>query len=292
MLQVLGSSLRRSPPSRSVFLLSFLLCVASQVAYAQSRFVERTATPFIEASKAIELELVIYAPQGRGPFRTVVFNHGSTGRGANPAEFRRTYAPEYVANFFTARGWLVVFPQRRGRGNSDGTYAEGLRTDGTGYSCDPKISLPGLERAIADLDVVLNAVAARSEVDRTRIIMAGVSRGGILSLAFAAQHPGKLIAAVNFVGGWMADSCPEIDAINLRTFQEAAAFKRPTLWLYGTEDTFYSIEHSRRNFEAFRSAGGSGTFHSIAVGGYSGHYLLDSPDLWRNQMSSFLESLP
>jgi pimeloyl-ACP methyl ester carboxylesterase len=266
-----------------------LLCLVQQTTCAQSRGVERIGTAFVEASKPVELELIFYTPPGTGPFPTVVFNHGSTGRGANPAEFRRTYAPEYVARFFTERGWLVVFPQRRGRGNSDGVYDEGIAPDRSGYTCNPRQSLAGLERAVLDLGAATDALTKRSEVDQSRMVIAGVSRGGILSLAFAARHPGKFVSAINFVGGWLSDDCPDIDAVNLATFRGAAAFTGPTLWLYGEVDTFYSIEHSRRNFDAFKSSGGNGTFHSFQVGGYWGHYLIDYQELWRDQMSVFLE---
>jgi hypothetical protein len=48
-------------------------------------------------------------------------------------------------------------------------------------------------------------------------------------------------------------------------------FARPTLWLYGQQDSFYSIEHSRSNFDAFEKAGGIGEFFEFAVPGGSGH---------------------
>jgi dienelactone hydrolase len=277
---------------RRALVLLFALCgLAPELTFAQTRTTERIATPFIEASKPVELELIVDTPAGRGPFPTVVFNHGSTGRGVNPSEIKQTYAPEAVAQFFTERGWLVVFPQRRGRGNSDGLYDEGLGSNRSGYTCDTERSLAGLERAIADLKAVTDALAKRSDVDQKRMVIAGVSRGGILSLAVAAKTPGTFVAAINFVGGWMDQDCINIDAINLATFRKAAAFRRPTIWLYGEIDSFYSIEHSRRNFDAFRSAGGEGAFHSYQVGGHWGHYLLEFPNFWRSQLSTFLEGV-
>ena len=51
-----------------------------------------------------------------------MFNRGYTGMGNNPQLFTQTWAPERVVAWFTSRGWLVAFPQRRGRGGSDGLY--------------------------------------------------------------------------------------------------------------------------------------------------------------------------
>jgi pimeloyl-ACP methyl ester carboxylesterase len=276
---------------RKMILLFALFGLAAELAFAQTRSTERIATPFFEASRPVELELIVDTPSGTGPFPTIVFNHGSTGRGANPLEIKQTYAPEFLARFFTERGWLVVFPQRRGRGHSDGLYDEGLALNRRGYTCDTERSLAGLERAIDDLKSVTDFLAKRSDVDQRQMVIAGVSRGGILALAIAAKSPGTFVGAINFVGGWIDQECVNSDAINGSTFREAAAFKRPTIWLYGEIDSFYSIEHSRRNFDAFRSAGGQGAFHVYQVGGHWGHYLLEFPELWRSQLSTFLEGI-
>lgn len=89
----------------------------------------------------VTLETVVFRPPGPGPFPALVLNHGSTGEGNNLAVRKYTAIEPAVARFFTERGWLVAFPQRRGRGNSDGEYREGLTTDGSGYSRDPQTSL-------------------------------------------------------------------------------------------------------------------------------------------------------
>ena len=84
------------------------------------RTVERAPTPFVESGRAVTLEVVIYKPQGPGPHPAVIFNHGSTGDGNDPSQFRITYTNEAIARFFADRGWLVAFAQRRGRGAGRG----------------------------------------------------------------------------------------------------------------------------------------------------------------------------
>lgn len=261
-------------------------------AWAQERSVERIATPFTHDGRPVELELVISRPPGPGPFPTVMFNHGSTGRGDDPSRFTQTFAPGIVAKFLNDRGWMVVFPQRRGRGKSGGIYDEGFEPDRSGYSCLPRYSLPGIERALQDLDAALQATLARADVNAKLVVVSGVSRGGILSLAHAARHPAAYRGAINFVGGWVGEACAAAYNINLGTFERSAAFTRETLWLYGEDDAFYSIHQSRRNFDAFVSAGGRGTFHVFNVGpGKRGHLLLSNPGLWSAQVDAYLAEI-
>ena len=253
---------------------------------------ERIPTPFIENGKPVTLEVVIYKPAGNGPFPALMFNHGSTGNGDNPALFISTYTSAALARFFTEKGWLVAFPQRRGRGKSDGLYDEGFEADRSRYSCDPQLSLPGLERALSDLDAAHNYLAARPDVDSKRLLIGGQSRGGIASSVYAATRPMRFVGVVNFVGGWVGDRCPSAAAINTVSFTRAAGFASPMLWLYGENDPFYKISHSRKNFDVFQAAGGIGEFHVFNLGaGQSGHGLISMRSQWQSAVMRYLDHI-
>ena len=142
---------------------------------------ERITTPFTENGKPVTLEVVIYKPAANGPFPALMFNHGSTGSGDNPATFTSTYTSATLARFFTDKGWLVVFPQRRGRGKSEGLYDEGFEANRLRYACDPQLWLPGLERALSDMDAAYSYLVARPDVESKRLLIGGQSRGGIAS---------------------------------------------------------------------------------------------------------------
>lgn len=257
------------------------------------RSVERAATPFVENGQAVTLEVVIYEPLvGQPPWPTVMFNHGSTGNGDDPALFRETFTSEPVAKFFADRGWLVAFPQRRGRGQSGGTYDEGFEPDRSRYSCRAVYSLPGFDHALADLDAATDHLRARAGVDPARLIEAGVSRGGILAIAHVAARPADFRGAVNFVGGWLGEGCIDAVPVNRDSFVRGAAFPGPTLWLYAENDTFYSVAHSRANFDAFIAAGGQGSFHLYTrAPGLNGHFLINDPPLWGAAVESYLAGL-
>lgn len=253
---------------------------------------ERIPTPFIENGKPVTLEVVIYKPAGNGPFPALMFNHGSTGNGDNPALFTSTYTSAALARFFIDKGWLVAFPQRRGRGKSDGLYDEGFEVNRSRYSCDPQLSLPGLEHALSDMDAAYSYLAARPDVDSKRLLIGGQSRGGIASSVYAATRPMQFVGVVNFVGGWISDRCPGAGAINTVSFRRAAGFASPMLWLYGENDPFYKISHSKSNFDAFTQAGGKGSFRVFDAGsGRNGHGIISQSDLWRSAMDDYLKQL-
>lgn len=259
---------------------------------AQERLREFAPTGRAEDGAAVSLEIVLSRPLGPGPFPLFVFNHGSTGRGDDPSAFRHTRTANALAHALNQRGWMVAFPQRRGRGQSGGRYDEGFEPDRSRYSCVPELSLKGVERALEDVRTAVQHLLARPDVDARRLVVGGVSRGGILSVAYAGEHPGQVAGVVNWVGGWMSDRCPDPVAINTATFVRGARFAGETLWLYGENDSYYSMTHSRANFEAFRAAGGRGRFNAYSLGLFAdGHGLLQRDDLWLTDLAAFLERI-
>ena len=253
---------------------------------------ELLRTALIEDGKPVDLEVVIFRPNGAGPFPLAMFNHGSTGNGTKPALFTETLFDVGLADFLNDRGWIVAFPQRRGRGKSGGLYDEGFSADRRqGYTCDFDTSLLGAERALDDIAAAMVALKQRPDVAPSRVLIGGQSRGGILSVAYAGMHPDQIFGVINFVGGWMGTGCDTASRINGTLFERGAHFDRPTLWLYGHHDPFYDIEHSRNNFALFQGAGGHGTFLEFDVPGGYGHFVLGAPELWEGPVAEYLSSL-
>jgi pimeloyl-ACP methyl ester carboxylesterase len=249
-------------------------------------------TTLREEGKPIRLEVVIKKPSGSGPFPLLVFNHGSTGRGTDPNLFTATYASSDIADLFVDKGWMVAFPQRRGRGKSDGLYDEGFALDrAQGYCCDPGRSLPGADHALVDIKAAVDALRQRPDVAAGPILIGGVSRGGVLAIAYAGMHPEQVSGVLNFVGGWLGEGCSTAGEVNGALFQRGGKFDRPTLWLYGQHDSFYSIAHSRSNFDVFKKAGGKGEFLEFAVPGGTGHALVAYPHLWSRDVEKYLAAI-
>jgi dienelactone hydrolase len=253
----------------------------------------RVPTPWREGGNDVTLQMIAYVPLGAGPYPTIVFHHGSTGNGDNPALFGLTYESESLAFFFAERGWMVLFPQRRGRGGSGGLYDEGFTPDRSRYSCQAAPALAGLERALQDADVLTSFVLGMSDVDPQRLVVGGISRGGILATAHAQRRPTVYRGVLNFVGGWLGEACSDAETVNRSTFERAAAQPTPVLWLYGENDPFYSAAHSRGNYDAFVASGGSGTFRLYRRSDVSasGHFIINEPSLWRSDLESFLRTV-
>lgn len=93
-----------------------------------TRIDTRADTSFRENGAPVTLQMILYRPVDASPdarLPTVVFNHGSTGNGSDPAQFPLVFTSKALNEFFLVRGWMVAYPQRRGRGGSDGRYDEG-----------------------------------------------------------------------------------------------------------------------------------------------------------------------
>jgi endonuclease YncB( thermonuclease family) len=277
-----------SHASRRQSLLA-LACIAFAVP-GQLAAQERAMVPLTIDGEQVRLATITYKPPGNGPFPTLIFHHGSTGRGRDPTLFERPYDPKVLAGWFTQRGWAVILPSRRGRGGSEGTYDEGFEPDrAQGYGCEPKLAFAGAEHALRDIDAIMPVLLGQPFVDRDRVAIGGVSRGGLLAVAWSGRQPGVARAVINFVGGWLSERCAAIDEVNAELFRRGSAFKRSTMWLYGYGDSYYSLRHSRRNFNAFRTAGGRGAFREyVPPEGMDGHQIAAIPDLWTDALEGYL----
>lgn len=233
---------------------------------------------------SFSLEAFVYRPVGRGRHPLVVLSHGSSG--GDPKQ----EAPQAEqAKFFTDRGYIVAVAMRRGRGTSGGTSLES-----EDKNCDPASWQLGLDTAYDDVTATIDFASAMPDVDSTKIVLAGESRGGFLSVAYAAQgvRRQRVAGVVNFVGGWVAqaeDNCPtDFNEVAFR--QYGAVTTIPELWLYGDHDRFYSTLSILSYSRAYASTGGKLTFALIDDVPNNGHWLPGYPALWSAQADRYLAS--
>jgi dienelactone hydrolase len=252
---------------------------------------ETSMVPVTVDGQNVRLAMLIYKPSIEGKVPTLVFNHGSTGTGRDPNLFTKPQQFSQLAQFFIQRGWAVVMPSRRGRGGSEGEYDEGFAIDRSrGYTCDPSLSIPGADRALRDIEAAVGSILTMPFVDPNRVVIGGVSRGGILSVAYAGQHPEQVKGVINFVGGWLGYGCKTVSTVNQEIFKRGARYPGQTIWLYGDWDQFYPLFHSRENFAAFQAAGGKGAFHEFTPPpGLSGHAIAAHPDFWASVLDAYVK---
>ena len=89
--------------------------------------------------------------------------------------------------YLVRRGWLVVAPNVRGS---------------TGYGRDWQAGddLDKRMDSVRDLKALHDGLAARDDVDATRMVVSGQSYGGFMVLAAITEHPQDWCVAVNFYG--------------------------------------------------------------------------------------------
>jgi dienelactone hydrolase len=283
-----GSRIARAAMSRTD--LASLTKPGAVVAWSRGTS-ELLQTDLLEDGNPVRLETVIFKPPGPGPFPLAVFNHGSTPKSPTPELARQSWASLEIADFLNSRGWLVAFPQRRGRGKSDGFDDEEFSRNGKpGNTCDPTTALGGADRALSDIDAAIAVLRRRPDVASGPVLIGGQSRGGVLSVVYAGMHPEQTRGVINFVGGWLNERCPVAELVNQTLFMRGAPYGRPTIWLYGQGDHFYSIAHSRKNFAAFETAGGQGKFFAFDMPSDVGHNVIHYPDLWAGPIGDYLNS--
>src|SRR5262249_45369910 len=145
------------------------------------------------------------------------------------------------------------------------------------------------DRALTDIEAAVEVLRQRADIAQQPIIMVGISRGGILSVAYAGMHPQEVAGVINFAGGWTGERCqyPNNDTL----FRRGANFAGETLVLYGDNDPFYSLAHTQARFAQFRAAGGKGTFRQFEVPSGNGHMVMFFPQLWTSDVDGYLERI-
>jgi dienelactone hydrolase len=247
------------------------------------------------SGRTIELAATLYRSRLPGRQPLVILNHGSAAvatPAATPADaVARTWHFEAEARFFLAHGFNVVVPMRKGRGRSGGPFLE------PGNPIIP--TAIQVASAVEDEDTVVNAMRAEPWVDPARIIVAGWSRGGGLSVVYTARHPDKVAGVINFSGGWWGEYYSGPGAVARESRQLLAAAGKtarvPELWLYADNDMYFSTAYARKVFDAFRSNGGTGNF--LAFGKVSGvpsstagdgHALFEHVSMWNAVVAAYL----
>ena len=145
----------------------------------------------------------LYQPEGEGPWPAMIWNHGSEENpGAGP-QFNT------VASVFVPAGYVVFAPQRRGHGESRGTYVVDrikMTTQMLGKNEADRLTVKLLETE--QLDDQLAALAYVQHlpfVDPQRIVAAGCSFGGVQALLGAESRMGYRAAISISPGALMWD---------------------------------------------------------------------------------------
>jgi len=205
-----------------------------------------------------------------------IINHGSPADPADPVDRMRMQpgsCGSEPARWFLARGYVVVFPLRRGFGASSGEVAEG-----SGPCDSPDYVRSGVESA-RDVAAAVRYATALPYARPEGAVVIGQSLGGWATLAFAALPHQEVAALISMAGGRGGHAFADAGG-NCRPdllVAAAAAFGRtartPMLWIYADNDSFFPPALAWAMFSAFTEAGGRAALAQPRFPGGEGHAL-------------------
>ncbi len=136
-------------------------------------------------SGELRLPGYLYRPEGQSPFPAMIWNHGSE---------KDPKAQPELARFYTQRGYLFFVPIRRGHAGAPGEYIvdlqEAARKQGPDLKATQKRTVELHELANRDVVAAVAWLKEQPQVHRERIVMSGVSYGGIQTLLTAEKGLG------------------------------------------------------------------------------------------------------
>lgn len=127
------------------------------------------------------LKGAVYKPDGAGPFKTVIYNHGS-----------RTFPGPFddLAEFYNRNGFVFFIPYRTGHGQSPGPSYEKRISKVPKRRGFRQAQVRLLEDDNRDVVAAARWLKKQSFVLQSRIVMSGVSFGGIQTLLSAEKDLG------------------------------------------------------------------------------------------------------
>ncbi|MGK7866879.1 alpha/beta hydrolase family protein [Falsiroseomonas sp. E2-1-a20] len=230
-------------------------------------------------------------PTVAGPVPLAVINHGSPARAAARPGMRPVACAAEAVQWFTARGFAVLLPLRRGYGAAGGRWAEGFG------ACDsPDYARAGRESAL-DIEAAILHALRLPGIRPGGVVVVGQSAGGWGALALAADRPAGVAAVVNMAGGrggWAGGVPGQVCAPG-RLVAAAGEYGRsailPTLWLYTANDSFFGPELAAGMHRAFTASGGRAELRALPAFGTDGHALFfgaGGSAVWGPMVEAFL----
>jgi dienelactone hydrolase len=274
---------------RAALLAIMVACAATQTVAAEDYHREELRIP-MSAAGPRGLEAFLIRPSGTQAYPLALISHGAP---VDPKD-RRRMSPYWLyrqAVEFARRGFAALVVMRRGYGDSDTEYAESS-------CCKLKFYMSSAKATSADLRAAIAAMKGRADVTTQGMIAVGNSAGGYASVALAADPPPGLAAVINFAGGrhWLGQegiNVPDAENALVGAFKAfGARARKPMLWIYAANDSFFGPDLVRRMHDAFMSAGGRAQLINAPAFGNDGHFLFSKEGIpiWTVMVDDFLRA--
>ena len=224
-------------------------------------------------SDGLRIQAYLYRAWSATPAPAVIWSHGSRSRHELPDKVTYKWFGYRLARL----GYAVLVTERRGYGGSEGVGVVG----GEGLST-LRYGLPG---EVKDVLSAVEFLKSRSDIDSGRVVLAGQSLGGLLSLLAAAQRS-DLRGVVSFAGGYGFGArmmSPEMLFVQDELQAAAKRIRVRTLLMHCENDRIVPVDFSRVVAERLAQSGVPVTlkvYPPFKVGGNTieGHFLFGRVD--------------
>ncbi len=227
---------------------------------------------------------MLWKPAGDGPFRAVLWNHGSEKApgldGSNPL----------LGPVFVEQGYVFFMPFRRGQGTSEGTWI----VDATN-AAEP----PAQGRVIAELHTTtqlrdqlagLAYLRGLEYVDDAQVAVAGWSYGGIQTVLGAGDPSADYVAAVSVTPASQAWAGNQF----LQDAMLGVAMRTKVPFLFIQAENDYSLVPTKALADAMDAFGGSATrsiYPAFGTTAQDGHeFAVRGSDIWGAEVFTFLDT--
>jgi dienelactone hydrolase len=233
----------------------------------------------------LEIETTFFKPEGAGPFPLVVINHG---KAAGDPRFQARAVYPIAVRYFLERGFAVALPMRQGFSKSSGSYIGG--------GCN--VGSNGIAQA-EDVKAALDYFVTQSYIDKTSLLIAGQSHGGLTTMAFGTfDYPG-VRGLINFAGGLRQEQCAGWESVLGRAMGSYGKdTKIPSLWFYGDNDSYWTPDTWRNMFTRYSEgiANNQSTARMVAFGRFvvDAHSMFGHAagrEIWQPEVTQFLTQL-
>lgn len=225
----------------------------------------------------------LYKPTGKGPFKAVIWNHGSMTEPGSQQE---------LAAFYNRHGFVFFMPHRTGHGRSSGTAIRDRLAEFRGSRGYRANQVRLLEADNADVVAAVKWLKAQPFVDPNRIVMSGYSFGGIQTLLSAEKGLG-VSAFISFAPAAMSWRNTRLRNRLLRAVQNA---KAPIFMLQAKND--FSTGPSETLGPAIRDKGAPNRavlYPAFGTENRHGHRAFSTWDLgakvWGADVLAFIETV-
>ena len=271
-----------------------LACACIQVSLADESLRPRLMQEEVRipvAGGEYSIAATILRPEGEGPYGGVILNHGTPGS----ASGRARESSELLINsaaVFARRGYVVVLPLRRGFGATGGEFAEDPG------SCANPDYRKGEQNAADDVMAAYDYARALPYVDGKRMILAGQSAGGMVSMVTAGtRNPEGLLAVLSFAAGrgGNPDFRPgvpcAVEPVAKLLESVGRNVRVPVLLHYAENDMYFNAQTSRLWYQRFAAGGARAEYVLQPAFGRDGHYIFSEEPgvrLWLPAVEQFL----